>query len=128
VRFRDRAGCRVLDVYRAAGALLHPIEREGIMKKLIAASLFVISFAVLSVSNNASSQSNTPSPDPELSGRGLSSNASCQLDSPRIELRQPQPPFQLGVCNITCESCVIGSPCPRDPETGHSQTCVANCP
>jgi hypothetical protein len=99
------------------------------MKKLIAATLFIISISVLSVSSNASSPPSTDSGQPQESGRAaVSANAWSQLDAPSADPAQPQPLFQLGVCSLTCESCVIGSPCPRDPETGHSQVCVSNCP
>lgn len=98
------------------------------MNKLIAVTVFVMGIALLSVSSSASSPSNTSSTDLESSQALVQREVSSLPDTPSTDPEQPQPLIQRGVCNLSCTSCIIGQPCPKDPDTGHSQFCVPNCP
>jgi hypothetical protein len=85
------------------------------MKRMIMASLFMMAVAFGASSNAAGDQE---APDAAVKP---------VVGAPGVDGPAPDPANHLGVCSLSCQTCTIGSPCPRDPDTGGFQTCVRAC-
>jgi hypothetical protein len=84
------------------------------MRKMIVASLFMMVVAFGASSNAAEDQ-------------GPNVAVDLVVDSPGVDRPGAGNANHMGVCNLSCEPCLIGSACPREPTTGSPQRCVSNC-